>query len=236
MEGMVILLHGLGRTRGSMARLQSHIAAAGWDTRNVGYRSRRGGVQEAAEEVSAKLGDLRTDQPLIAVTHSMGGIVLRALASRFRWQGCVMLAPPNHASSFAGWSAGVPPIRWMMGPACGELGREPLWPAPPQPCGIVVGTAGATLDNPPSWLASMRGVFERDEVHDGTVSLREAVHSAATDVAMVDASHTRIMDHPQTVELVLKFLKTGGFGTAGMDPAEAEARSLAGAVSAIGDH
>jgi len=82
----------------------------------------------------------------------------------------------------------------------------------------------------------MRGVFERDEVHDGTVSLREAVHSAATDVAMVDASHTRIMDHPQTVELVLKFLKTGGFGTAGMDPAEAEARSLAGAVSAIGDY
>ncbi len=236
MEGMVILLHGLGRTRGSMARLQSHIAAAGWDTRNIGYRSRQGGVREAAEAVSAQLGDLRIEQPLIAVTHSMGGVVLRALASRFRWQGCVMLAPPNHASSFAGWSAGVPPIRWLMGPACGELGREPIWPPPPKPCGIVVGTTGATLDNPPSWLASMRGIFQRDEVHDGTVSLREAVHSGATDVAMVDASHTRIMNHPETVELVLKFLRTGGFGTAGMDPAEAEARSLAGAVPVVGDH
>jgi hypothetical protein len=69
----------------------------------------------------------------------------------------------------------------------------------------------------------MRGVFGHDEVHDGTVSLREAVHPAATDLAMVHTSHTRLMNHPQTVALVIRFLETGGFGTAGMEPSLAEA-------------
>jgi len=234
-EGTVILIHGLGRTSRSMARLQRHIAQTGRATRNLGYDSRRMSIRASAEHVSSQLGDLQVEHPVIAVTHSLGGIVLRALASRFNWQGCVMIAPPNHGSDLASWTAGIPPVRWIMGPALTELGSEPCWPNPPQPCGIIAGTARATLDNPPSWLAWARGVFDRDEVHDGTVSLREAIHSAATDVAMVDASHTRIMDHPDTVKLVLKFLDTGGFGTAGMEPAEAEVRSVADAMPVVGD-
>ena len=235
MDGTVILLHGLGRTSRSMAALASSIDAAGHPTRNLDYRSRKRTVRECAEEVSSQLGDLRVGDPVIGVTHSMGGVVLRSLASRFNWQGVVMLAPPNHASSLAAWSSRIAPVRWIMGPACEELGREPHLPDPPKPCGVIVGTRGATLDNPPSWLAAARGLFAVDEVHDGTVSLREAMHPAVTDVAMVNASHTRIMDHPETVALVLKFLSTGGFGTAGMEPAEAELRTVSESLTAIGD-
>ncbi len=206
-----------------MSHLQWQIAEAGFETRNIGYRSGQWTVREAAKHVSDELGDLQVEHPLIAVTHSMGALVLRALTGRFNWKGCVMLGPPNHASGMAGCVAVIPPLRWLMGPACGELTREPLYPDPPKPCGIIAGTRGATLDNPPSWLGAMRGVFDHDEVHDGTVSLREAVHPAATDLAMVDASHTRLMNHPETVRLVLRFLKTGGFGTAGMEPSMAEA-------------
>jgi hypothetical protein len=179
-------------------------------------------VREAADYVSGELGDLQVDHPVIGVTHSMGGLVLRALVSRFNWQGCVMLSPPNHASEMAGSVAAIPPLRWLMGPAFGELACEPVLPDPPRPCGIIVGTRGATLDNPPSWLGLLRGVFEHDEVHDGTVSLREATHPAATDLAVVDASHTRMMNHSETIALVLRFLETGGFGTAGMEPSVAE--------------
>jgi len=214
-----------------MSYLQSQIDAAGYETRNIGYRSRHWTVQEAAEHVSAELGDLQVQHPLIGVTHSMGALVLRALTSRFNWQGCVMLGPPNHASGMAGFVAATPPLRWLMGPACDELAREPLCPDPPRPCGIIVGTRGATLDNPPSWLGALRGVFDHDEVHDGTVSLREAVHPAATDLALVDASHTRLMNHPETVRLVVRFLETGGFGTAGMEPSMAEAATTADAVA-----
>lgn len=214
-----------------MSYLQSQIDASGYETRNIGYRSRHWTVQEAAEHVSAELGDLQVQHPLIGVTHSMGALVLRALTSRFSWQGCVMLGPPNHASGMAGFVAATPPLRWLMGPACDELAREPLCPDPPRPCGIIVGTRGATLDNPPSWLGALRGVFDHDEVHDGTVSLREAVHPAATDLALVDASHTRIMNHPETVRLVVRFLETGGFGTAGMEPSMAEAATTADAVA-----
>jgi pimeloyl-ACP methyl ester carboxylesterase len=225
MEGTVVLLHGLGRSSRSMARLEASIAGAGFETRNLAYRSRCCSIREAAEEVSAQLGDLRIEHPLIGVTHSMGGVVMRALASRFNWRGCVMLGPPNHASGLAASTSRMRLFRWLMGPACIELGQELRWPDPPRPCGIIVGTAGMTLDNPPSWLAGLRGVFDHDEVHDGTVSLQEAVHPAATDLALVDASHTRMMDHPETIALVLKFLETGGFGTAGMEP------TMAGAIA-----
>ncbi len=234
-EGTVILLHGLGRTSRSMARLQRRIAATGRDTRNIGYDSRRVSIRDAAEQISSQLGDFQVEHPLIAVTHSLGGIVLRALVSRFNWAGCVMIAPPNHGSGLASWSAGIPPVRWLMGPALIELGSEPCWPSPPKPCGIIAGTARATLDNPPSWLAWIRGVFDRDEVHDGTVSLKEAIHSGATDVAMVDASHTRIMDHAATVRLVLRFLETGAFGTSGMEPIEVEMQSVDGSLPVVGD-
>jgi len=122
-----------------------------------------------------------------------------------------------------------------MGPALVELATEPCWPPPPTPCGIIVGTAGATLDNPPSWLAWLFGVFDPDELHDGTVSMREALHASATDVAIVDASHTRIMQHPDTMMLVSKFLDTGGFGTAGMEPAQAEVRAVPDTVPVAGD-
>ena len=66
-----------------MLRLQSHINAAGFETRNIGYRSRHMTVREAVEHVSAELGDFQVDHPLIGVTHSMGALVLRGLVSRF---------------------------------------------------------------------------------------------------------------------------------------------------------
>ena len=109
-----------------MSYMDSQIQAAGFDTRTIGYPSRLCTVREASEHVSSELGDLKVRRQLIGVTHSMGGLVLRTLASRFNWQGCVMLGPPNHASSMAGFIAATPPLRWLMGPACVELAREPL--------------------------------------------------------------------------------------------------------------
>ncbi|MDP6987657.1 MAG: alpha/beta hydrolase, partial [Phycisphaerales bacterium] len=79
MDGTVVLLHGLGRTSRSMSYLQSQIEAAGFGSRNIGYRSRHLTVREAADYVSGELGDLQVDHPVIGVTHSMGGLVLRAL-------------------------------------------------------------------------------------------------------------------------------------------------------------
>lgn len=222
MAGCVLLLHGLGRTHRSMASLESRIAAAGHETLNIGYRSRWNHLEALADEVAASIESAAPSMPLTAVTHSMGGIIVRLLADRFPWAGVVQMTPPNRGSRLARWVTTFAPIRWIMGPACLELARGGPWPDPPKPCGIIAATAGATWDNPPAWLAVLRGVFTADEVHDGTVTLEETIHQAATDLALVDASHTRVMNHPDTVNLVLKFLDTGGFGTAGMEPASAE--------------
>ena len=205
MDGTVVLLHGLGCTQRSMARLESRISAAGRPTLNIRYPSRRFSIDRLADHVAGSIEAAVPAGPLLAVTHSMGGIILRLLASRFDWRGCVMLGPPNQSSELARLTVRTPLVRWVMGPACRDLAGPPDWPDPPRPCGLIVGTARATWNNPPSWLGKVGRVFSDEDVHDGTVKMSEVMHPAATDAAMVHVGHTVMMNHPDVVNLVLRF-------------------------------
>ncbi len=218
MDGTVVFLHGLGCTRRSMARLEARVAATGRRTVNIGYASLRHPIADLAEQVAVQLRQEVPDGPLLAVTHSMGGILLRHLTDQFDWRGCVMLGPPNQSSDLARLAQRVPILRWIAGPACRDLAGKPVWPDPPKPCGLIVGTSGVTWANPPAWLGKIGGVFGPDDVHDGTVSIAEVMHDAATDVALVRTGHTVMMNHPDVVNLVLRFLDTGDFGTTAKDP------------------
>lgn len=231
MDGTVVMLHGLGCTHRSMARLESRILAAGRPTLNIRYPSRRLPIDGLAHYVAQAITEAVPAGPLLAVTHSMGGIILRHLADDFDWRGCVMLGPPNQSSELARLTIRIPFVRWVMGPACRDLASSPNWPDPPQPCGLVIGTAGATWGNPPAWLGKIGRVFGPDEVHDGTVSVSEVMHDAATDVAMVRVGHTVMMNHPDVVNLVLRFLDTGSFGTTGKDQVGVEAVKSVGSLA-----
>ncbi|MCH2142705.1 MAG: hypothetical protein MK077_06890 [Phycisphaerales bacterium] len=201
-----------------MARLEARVAATGRRTVNIGYASLRHPIADLAEQVAVQLRDEVPEGPLLAVTHSMGGILLRHLSDQFDWRGCVMLGPPNQSSDLARLAQRVPILRWIAGPACRDLAGKPAWPDPPKPCGLIVGTSGVTWANPPAWLGKIGGVFGPDDVHDGTVSIAEVMHDAATDVALVRTGHTVMMNHPDVVNLVLRFLDTGDFGTTAKDP------------------
>jgi hypothetical protein len=47
----VVLLHGLGRTPRSMAKMERLLSAEGFDVANVGYPSRRHSIEELADIV-----------------------------------------------------------------------------------------------------------------------------------------------------------------------------------------
>ena len=210
MTPLVLLLHGLARGPGSMARLGAHLAAHGFDTRSHSYPSRRASIAEIARGLADTIAREAAGRPISAVTHSLGGVVARHLHDpRIAWQRIVMLAPPNQGSRLARDLAMNPLFRWFYGPAGRELADASSWPAPPAPFAVIAGTRARALINPTSWTAGRR--FPPDVPNDGTVAVAETRLDGMADFAEIDATHTWIMNDPRVHGLVVRYLRHGRF-------------------------
>lgn len=205
MSQTVVLLHGLARTRRSLAGLARHLERNGYETWSCTYPSRRLGVTELAAWVAAAIERDLAGRELLAVTHSLGGVLLRHLG-HLPWRGAVMLAPPNQGSRVALLLRDNPLFRLVYGPAGQDVSAPESWPPPPRPCAIIAGTAAPTLGNPLSWGTRALGLIPRGAVSDGTVLVEEARHPDADAFRTIEASHTWIMNHAVVREWVLELL------------------------------
>ena len=96
MKPLVVLLHGLARGHGSMAKLDAFLRAHGFETWRRSYPSRRHSIAYLATALTEQLVEVAGERPLCGVTHSLGGIVVRHLRDpRLHWSRIVMLAPPG---------------------------------------------------------------------------------------------------------------------------------------------
>jgi pimeloyl-ACP methyl ester carboxylesterase len=207
-RGTVVLLHGLGRTARSMRSLAAHLEAAGFQTLVIDYPSRHHDVATLARFVAARLGG-RCAEPLHFVTHSLGGIVLRALVHERRPQRLgrtVMLAPPNRGSELATRLRRLPGYRLATGPAGQQVGTEPeslpnSLPALDWEVGIVVGDR-------PGWARLLGRPRQRG---DGVVAVDHAAVPGMRDLLVVPCGHTFIMNDRTVLEQTVHFLVHGRF-------------------------
>lgn len=210
-KGTLVLLHGLGRTSRSMRRLAAEGSRRGYRVSRLGYPSRRAGILEHAERIGRALSAVTDEGPLHVVTHSMGGIVLRAaLANGWlvpeRLGRVVMLAPPNGGSELADWLARTPLLRLALGPSGPELRTGPGGIAaglPPVSCELGI-IAGAVRRR--SLAAALFG-----GPNDGKVSVARARVSGMRDLLVVERGHTFMMNAPDVIEQVFHFLECGCF-------------------------
>ena len=198
----VVLLHGLARRAGSLRPLARALERAGFATWSTSYPSRRLSIARAAavltDEIVANLGD----RPLSAVTHSLGGVLVRHMHDpRLRWQRIAMLAPPNQGSRLAADLAAHPLFDRFYGPAGRELADPRAGPAPPAPFLVIAGTRAVHAGNPTSWLRRLEGPS------DGTVLVEETRLDGMVAHLEVDATHTWIMRHPDAQRAVIRFLR-----------------------------
>lgn len=217
-ETPVLLLHGLGRHRRSMNAMGRALARHGYAPDNIGYASTCHPIEHLADTVVRPAVDRWLEagaERIHFVTHSLGGILVRAEAAR-RFDagtplpdGCraVMLAPPHAGSEVADALRDTWPVSTWCGPALRELGT---------------GT-----DSVPRTLGSIRGIevgvmigtrrivpfdrfFEGD--NDGNVSVASAfAPTGLRDTQVVRPSHAFVMRDREVIRQTLYFLDHGRF-------------------------
>lgn len=215
----VVLLHGLGRGPWAMKLLEGRLADAGYRVHNLAYPRRADSIEVIVAEVHREFIGCcsRGTGKVHFVTHSLGGLVLRAYLDKHRPRNlgrAVLLAPPNAGSEivdhFRGWAL----FGSILGPMAPQLGTGPHdLPArlPILDCefGVIAGN---------HWINPV-GPILLPSPHDGTVSVNRTHLAGMKDHLVVPHTHTFIMNSKQVAREIIHFLRHGKFERPGEDSA-----------------
>lgn len=207
----VVLLHGLGRSEHSMLLIEQVLELHGYRTVNLSYPSEQAPIRALVAHVgraAAQCGDERTH----FVTHSLGGILLRAWLQDnrpARMGRVVMLAPPNHGTEIVDRLTELELLQGLLellaGPAALELGTGAA--SVPQQLGPVDFELGV--------IAGNRGInplgLLLDGPNDGTVSVESTRVAGMADHIVLPATHSLLMNNPLVIAEILEFLRNGAF-------------------------
>lgn len=217
-EQCVVLLHGLARTSGSMAKMAGALAEAGFTVSNIGYPSRDRPVEElAAPAINKGLAGCGNEVAQVHfVTHSMGGILVRYYLKNNNLPELgrvVMLAPPNQGSELVDNLRDIPGFDLIYGPAGRELGtREDSLVRGLGPVDFDLGVIAGTRSYNPIF-----GQF-LPEPHDGKVSVESTRVEGMRDFLSVPYSHTFIMRKEPVIAQVIEFFRAGSFDHQSSEP------------------
>lgn len=205
---LVVLLHGMGRTRVSFGRMRKELEAEGWRTARLSYPSTRRSIAEHTAWLESVLLGLVEDRQATAicfVTHSLGGIIVRStLARQGAWRpglgvtGMVMLGPPNQGSSFAHRLSGWKLFRWLYGDTGVGLVPEEVRLIPPPDCPFLI-VAGARGDGR-GWNPFLVGE------DDGVVTVEETRMEGAVNHLVVRSLHAFLPSHRAAIAATIEFL------------------------------
>ena len=205
---VVVLLHGLGRTRHSMDRMKAAFEARGHRVIAVGYASTRAGVRDHAERLSGIIDGLKGVRRVQFVTHSYGAFVVRQAVADAPWAdrievgGIVMLAPPSQGAQLADRLTRFGLYRLVGGGGGQDVTSKGAEHVPlPEDVRLCV-IAGGRLDG-----KGYNPMLEGD--NDGIVRVEEARLPDVKDFMVVREVHTFIMNHPETIDAAARFLAGG---------------------------
>lgn len=222
---VVILAHGLARTRGCWKPMSEHLSRhTDWQVIDFSYASTRLPMADHAAALHSVIESLGPEVRTIhCVGHSMGNIVFRHFLNDHRdpvtgRQGdprigrIVMIAPPNQGSKVARWLQPTGVFSLVTGRSGVELGRdwaqlENRLATPEVEFGIIAG-------GNPETGKGLNPLFKGGD--DLTVSVEETRLPGARDMLVRPWLHPTIMRQPEVCDATLRFLLTGCFSGDGI--------------------
>ncbi len=211
----VILIHGLLQSSKCMVKFGASIEQAGYAAVEFDYPSTQVSIPEAARYLNQLIQSLDGIDEINFVTHSMGGLVVRAYTMEYddpRIKRLVMLGTPNQGAELADLTQQNWIIRTAAGPGARQLGTRtdgliPKLPIPKFEFAVIAGSRGT----PAGWNPLIPG----DD--DGTVTVASTKLPGAADFTTVNAVHSRLLWSDEAHAHTINFLKHGRLRTEG-DP------------------
>ncbi len=208
-EELVILLHGILRSKTDMLPLTMFFEKRGYKTLNILYPSREQQLEELSDFVHKKITTCphyHKDITLNFVTHSMGGLISRYYIARQKPENLgkvVMLGPPNTGSEFADWLSETqvlaPIFKTVFGPASEQLTTdyEHIDGDITYPLGIIAGNMSVNPLSP--WVL--------DGEHDGIVPVERTKIDGMSDHIIMSTTHSFMMFNTDVMKQALHFLQ-----------------------------
>ena len=215
---VVLVLHGLGRTRSSMDKLCRHLEEHGdYTTINISYASTRHSVAHHAAALGRIINHLDQAEEINFVGHSLGNLVVRhyladqtdpakELRPDRRILRIVMLAPPNNGSVLAVRLKKNPLFRTFWGESGIEIAEqwgqlEKHLAVPQCEFGIIAGGRGSE--------PGLNPLLPGD--NDLVLTVEETRLPGANDFIVLPVSHSFIMTNQLVHQHTLRFLEGGRF-------------------------
>jgi len=204
----IILIHGLVRSSRSMNKAASLFEKYGYRTININYPSRSKGINQLVKQYIQPIienCESRNYQQIHFLTHSLGGILLRAYLAKHTIKNLgktVMLAPPNQGSEIVDKLGHLTLYSILNGPAGSELGTN-QHSIPKQLGEINFETGIMTGDKSINPLLSLLIPGK----NDGKVSVKRAQIDGMKDFLIVPHTHTFIMQRTGVIQQALFFIQ-----------------------------
>lgn len=205
-DHLVLLIHGLGRHAGIMDKPKKALRDAGFATHSLNYATLFEGVEDHANHFTNLLENLKDIKKVSFVTHSLGGLVARAILSRsLVWNGAtahklVMMGTPNKGAQIAEFFNRMKTYQMISGPSGQDVLPNQLVNDLPEPKIPTLVIAGGT-DNDIGFNPLLAGD------NDGIVTVAETRLATPHEFKLVKIIHTTIMDHKDSINATLAFLK-----------------------------